>query len=314
MDSFRWIQMWLSLILLLHITVAVQTKPFAVTPGVQVNLPCKNVTDTKDKCKSTTWTYTHSDKSITLFKKGKIHKDARVKSDRLTLEPDCSLVIKTVTAEDDGRYSCRHFRSGERHGEDTDYDLTVVTGEATKPIRAKATTTPTSKSTRSTAAAAESTPSETTTAASTITDLKQAWWWFVIVAAGVAALIITVVALVRWRRTEGNKTQMEENTADPEDGVHSEDQADPEDGVHYTSVSFTRKTDSEDQADPEDGVHYTSVSFTRKTDSEDQILGKDEDEDDDEAVTYTTVRTSSCSAGASADPSDLYATIIKLKK
>lgn len=60
---------------------------------------------------------------------GKIHKDARVKSDRLTLEPDCSLVIKTVTAEDDGRYSCRHFRSGERHGEDTDYDLTVVTGE-----------------------------------------------------------------------------------------------------------------------------------------------------------------------------------------
>ena len=43
-----------------------------------------------------------------------------------------------------------------------------------------------------------------------------------------------------------------------------------------------------------------------------QILGKDED--DDEAVTYTTVRTSSCSAGASADPSDLYATIIKLKK
>ncbi|XP_036942417.1 uncharacterized protein LOC119012566 [Acanthopagrus latus] len=287
MDSFRWIQMFLSLILLLHVTGTVQTKPFAVTPGVQVNLPCENVTDTEDRCKRTTWIYTHSGKSVTLFEEGKIHKDASVKSDRLTLDPDCSLVIKTVTAEDDGRYSCRHFKSGEGHGEDTHYDLTVVTGEATRTTRAKPATTPTSKSTRSTAAAAESTPSETTTAASAISDRKQAWWWFVIVAVGVAALMITVVALVRWSRTEGNKTQMEENTADPEDGVH-----------------------------------YASVSFTRKTDSEDQILGKDDDddendeddEDDDEAVTHTTVKTSSCSAGASADPSNLYATISKPKK
>lgn len=53
-----------------------------------------------------------------------------------------------------------------------------------------------------------------------------------------------------------------------------------------------------------------------------QILGKDDDddendeddEDDDEAVTHTTVKTSSCSAGASADPSNLYATISKPKK
>ncbi|KAM8726261.1 uncharacterized protein AB9X84_002768 isoform 2-T2 [Acanthopagrus schlegelii] len=134
MDSFRWIQMFLSLILLLHVTGTVQTKPFAVTPGVQVNLPCEKVTDTEDKCKRTTWIYTHSGTSITLFEEGKIHKDASVKSDRLTLDPDCSLVIKTVTAEDDGRYSCRHFKSGEGHGEDTHYDLTVVTAATRQSV------------------------------------------------------------------------------------------------------------------------------------------------------------------------------------
>ncbi|XP_073349065.1 uncharacterized protein [Pagrus major] len=144
--------------------------------------------------------------------------------------------------------------TGKKPGEETTTTTTTTTDDAstqgttTKPATAKPTTTPTT------------------------------WWWFVIVAVGVAVLIITVVALMRWRRTEGNKTQMEENTADPEDGLH-----------------------------------YASVSYTRKTNSRARILGKDEDDDDDDddAVTYTTLKTSSCSAGASADPSNLYATINK---
>ncbi len=45
-----------------------------------------------------------------------------------------------------------------------------------------------------------------------------------------------------------------------------------------------------------------------------QVRGKDDDDGEDEAVTYSTVKASSSSAGASADPSGLYATINKPNK
>ncbi|XP_036943200.1 uncharacterized protein LOC119013007 [Acanthopagrus latus] len=57
------------------------------------------------------------------------------------------------------------------------------------------------------------------------------WWLYVVAAAGSAALLITVVALIRRKRNKGNKSQREENMADPED-------------VSYASISFTKKTNS----------------------------------------------------------------------
>ncbi|KAL7388471.1 hypothetical protein ABVT39_014603 [Epinephelus coioides] len=42
-------------------------------------------------------------------------------------------------------------------------------------------------------------------------------------------------------------------------------------------------------ADPEDGVSYASVSYTKKTNSKAQVRSKY----DDDAVTYTTVKASS---------------------
>ncbi|XP_026173886.1 uncharacterized protein LOC113136927 isoform X10 [Mastacembelus armatus] len=97
-------------------------------------------------------------------------------------------------------------------------------------------------------------------------------WWLIIAPVALAALSVSVVALIRWKKTKGNKTQMDEN-----------------------------------MADPEDGVSYASISFTRKTKSKARVQADDDDEGD--AVTYSTVKGSSSSAGASTDPSSLYATI-----
>ncbi|TDH00737.1 hypothetical protein EPR50_G00191520 [Perca flavescens] len=67
---------------------------------------------------------------------------------------------------------------------------------------------------------------------------------------------------------------------------------------------------SQDMADPEGGVFYASVSHTKKSSSRAQARGKDADADDD-AVTYSTVKAPPPPAAASADVSDLYATINK---
>ncbi|XP_051265474.1 uncharacterized protein LOC127368577 isoform X3 [Dicentrarchus labrax] len=115
---------------------------------------------------------------------------------------------------------------------------------------------------------------------------SQDWWWYVLVAVGLAALLIIVVAAVSWKY-KANKTQMDDNialTSDP-------------------AVTQTAPKTSQAAADPEDGVSYASISFTKKTNSKARVLGGDE------AVTYSTVRAPSSSAGASADPNSLYATI-----
>ncbi|XP_039638025.1 uncharacterized protein LOC120546852 [Perca fluviatilis] len=104
------------------------------------------------------------------------------------------------------------------------------------------------------------------------------WWWLIVVSVAVAALIIITVAVLRWRRAKGNKTQ----------------------------------TEVENMADPEDGVSYASISYTKKTNRRAQARGGDDDEDD--AVTYSTVKAPSSSAAASADLSNLYATVNKPNK
>ncbi|XP_049445782.1 uncharacterized protein LOC125896878 [Epinephelus fuscoguttatus] len=110
-------------------------------------------------------------------------------------------------------------------------------------------------------------------------------WVYIIVAVALVALLILIVAIIVWRRTKGNKTQMSDTiglTSNP-------------------AVTQAAPEPSQDTADPEDGVSYASVSYTKKTNSKAQVRSKYDDDDD--AVTYTTVKASS------ADPNSLYATI-----
>ncbi|XP_067428552.1 uncharacterized protein [Thunnus thynnus] len=113
MDEFRWIQMFLFLILELQITVTEQFSSIIVRDGDDVTLPCESVTANQDKCDNTDWIYSRTGYSVDLVKRGQIHENTKVKSDRLSVTANCSLVIKKITQEDVGPYHCQQHISGQ---------------------------------------------------------------------------------------------------------------------------------------------------------------------------------------------------------
>ncbi|XP_056261034.1 uncharacterized protein LOC130187429 isoform X1 [Seriola aureovittata] len=107
------------------------------------------------------------------------------------------------------------------------------------------------------------------------------WLVFITVAAGLVMLLIIVVLVIKWKRTEGNRTQRD----------------------HSAGLSLNQET-RQDTADPEDGVSYSSVIAIRMTNSKAQVRRNDDDDDDDDEgdpVIYSNVKTSS-----SSDPSSMY--------
>ncbi|XP_039638045.1 uncharacterized protein LOC120546870 isoform X2 [Perca fluviatilis] len=205
MEEFKWIKMSLFLIPLLHFTAAGNHfLSFTVRAGDDVTLPCEYVIDGQRTCNSTTWLFSRSGNTVTLFELGQIKEEARVKSDRLSLRENCSLVIKKVTEEDAGPYTCRQFRSGQHQGPDTMVVLSVTMTEQ------KNTEEIPGGDTKPTTTATTATPESTLTTESSI---KSGWWWWTIaVFVAVAALLIITVAVIRWKRAKGNKTLTYENT------------------------------------------------------------------------------------------------------
>ncbi|XP_044185585.1 uncharacterized protein LOC122965521 isoform X2 [Thunnus albacares] len=112
MAEFRWIKMFSFLILELQITaVTGQFPSVIVRDGDDVTLPCENVTANQDKCDKSNWFYSSTGYSVDLVKCGQIHENTKVKSDRLSVTANCSLVIKKITPEDVGRYFCQQHIS-----------------------------------------------------------------------------------------------------------------------------------------------------------------------------------------------------------
>ncbi|XP_063757821.1 uncharacterized protein LOC134876687 isoform X2 [Eleginops maclovinus] len=131
MDENKRIQMSLFLILLLQLT-AVTGLPYlfrTVRDGDEVTLPCANVMDHQDKCDGTDWLFTEPGRTavVKLVDRGQIGKQAKAKSHRLSAAENCSLIIKKVTVEDPGQYSCRQVRLGGQQSEDAVVFLSVVT-------------------------------------------------------------------------------------------------------------------------------------------------------------------------------------------
>ncbi|XP_062293647.1 uncharacterized protein LOC133997927 isoform X1 [Scomber scombrus] len=145
MGELRWIKMSLFLILLLQFrAVTGQDSSITVRDEDDVTLSCKNTIKGQDTCDSTTWIYSTSENSpvVELIKLGQIGEKAKTKSDRLSVTADCSLVIKKVTVEDAGRYTCRQYdRSGQQQGPDARVHLSVVSIDEKKDADDKVTLT-----------------------------------------------------------------------------------------------------------------------------------------------------------------------------
>ena len=107
-----------------------QYSPYiTVRDGDEANLSCKNVTNGQEKCDRTTWLFNHSTNTaaVELIERGQIGKNAKAKSDSVTA--NCSLVIKNVTVEDAGLYTCKQFGKTRQQGRDSLVDLSVVSSE-----------------------------------------------------------------------------------------------------------------------------------------------------------------------------------------
>ncbi|XP_047429003.1 junctional adhesion molecule-like isoform X2 [Mugil cephalus] len=212
------------------IKTPIQVSTTTVRVGDDVTLPCDKIKDLNDECNSTTWLFSDTGSTSTLFEYGKIHEDVGSKSNRLNVTTNCSLVIKKVTDEDDGRYICRQFISGRRRGADFQVVLSVINREeatsaaATTPTLITLLTTATTRKTTDRPSATATTTTvetqKTTTAKSTTDETSTTavfWTRFVFVSVGLAALTLTVVLVNMSTTTKGYKGHSGENVRNNED-------------------------------------------------------------------------------------------------
>ncbi|XP_065820238.1 uncharacterized protein [Labrus bergylta] len=287
MNELKWIQTSLLLTALLQFAAAFLVKRVTFRVGEDATLSCQTVIQGQRKCEYTTWFLDlGNNAAVELVVYGQVRRNSRGKSDRLRVTEDCSLVIKKITEEDAGRYECLQFIPVRRTDDVTRVLLSVTKSEDAKPepttrppiTRPPPTTTTRPPSTRPPPITTIRPPPPTTTKPPTTTAATTDWrWWLIFVPVVVfIVLLVVVVKVIRWK---GNRTQM-----------------------------------GDDVADPEGGVSYASIRYNKKGKREPRVCAKDDA--DDGSVTYASVKASSYStaAGASADPSILYATINKEKK
>ncbi|XP_041831540.1 uncharacterized protein LOC121633507 isoform X2 [Melanotaenia boesemani] len=286
----------LSLLLtwMLPFTETQQFSDTTATVGDDVTLTCEGFREFNDQCFSTTWLYSVSGKTVTLYEHGKIHSEAGSKSDRLNVTEKCFLVIKKVTVEDEGLYTCRQFESSESSFTDSSVQLSV-TNISEKNTKSKTTSSKiTSFSTTPTTTKRPTTPTTTPqtsvapTTAKTEPDADFLLASLISAAVASAALLITTVMIIRWRKTKGNKTRMK-------------------DTIELSFISAGTRSGpetSQDMADPSDGVHvYASINDTNLRDAGAQVRSKDSEE---HGAIYSLA---GVPAAASTDPHNLYSTI-----
>ncbi|XP_028461155.1 uncharacterized protein LOC114573273 isoform X2 [Perca flavescens] len=332
MVEFRWIKMFLYLMLVLQCTAATEKLPLSITvrAGDNVTLPCENVIKDQRECHSITWSFNRLPGKVAadVFVGGQIVKNSKANSDRLTVAENCSLVIKNVTEEDVGRYHCIQPNKLPNHvdmsvvtmteqkdnnnvmlncsvstyewcghslkwlyqGRDVDKDnnnlktsqfncWTSVTFMTSHYIYTsegnykllKCNVTEAHTGKVITLGLQSSGENKTAPRSKDSTTKSQGWWWLYIIVPVGLAALFITVVALIRRRRNKGNKSHEE----------------------------------ENVADPEGGVSYASVSFTKKTNSRDQV------QDGEDAVTYSTVKAPSSSAGSSADPRYLYATVNK---
>ncbi|XP_025998821.1 uncharacterized protein LOC113006837 [Astatotilapia calliptera] len=119
MDEFRWIQMFLCL--MIQIAVSVNETSIFMKVGDDVTLLCLNVINEQNNCDGTTWIFTSTNKprTVELITLGQIGEEAKTQSDRLSVTVNCSLLIKKLTVEDVGLYYCQQYKVKETPSQHT---------------------------------------------------------------------------------------------------------------------------------------------------------------------------------------------------
>ncbi|KAM9356208.1 uncharacterized protein KZ484_014215 isoform 2-T2 [Pholidichthys leucotaenia] len=241
MDHFSWTET-LFLVLMCQLTVSAAGPHLSITVviGHDVTLSCGNVIGGQHNCGGTIWMYRNKEREEELVDNGEIEDNSI--SDRLSVTENCSLVIKQVTDDDVGRYTCRQKKSEQEQSSGFNVDLSII--EMTENRYDD------NVIFHCQMYSIESCQPEVEWV---YEDSKQAdkGWLYGIISVGLA-VILSIMMIIIWKKTKGTKSQMEQNTDDPEDGVS------------YASISYTRMTKSKakvhNDGDEGDNVTYSSVN------------------------------------------------------
>ncbi|XP_020555732.1 uncharacterized protein LOC105357688 isoform X2 [Oryzias latipes] len=300
-----------------------------VRVGDEVTLKCENANYFNDGCSRITWLYSNSGQTFSLFELGKIHKDVVSKSDRLSLTEKCSLVIKKITDEDAGSYTCRQFSTSGQQETDFQVGLNVIKTEST-------TTTETVLSTSKPSTATDhlsktglvtclgcplSSPTSSRDRLQQHVTPKENY------------VRSTRKTLKPTSKPSSASTSAAESTTTTESVLSTSKPSTATDHLSNTAPDMTavitaavivaacllvvvvllgwrrikvRKTQIEEnmlQTPPEDVGSYASIRFSRNTNNRRQVVDKD---DEGDAVTYSTVKVSSSSAHVHTDPISLH--------
>ncbi|KAM9703198.1 uncharacterized protein ACNS7B_001976 [Menidia menidia] len=280
----------------------VKSSNMDVTAGQEVTLICEGYSTLYGDCSSMIWLYSQNRKpAVTLYEHGRIHNDAKTKSDRLSVTASCSLVIKEVKLEDAGLYHCRQFDKSGTPISDYAVQLSVSEGVETPKTttkhqktttKAKKTTKETKKQPKSTITTQVTTKTTKPTAAGKTTTSTTKPSTFptdfpllpVLAGVAAAALLITVVLIIVCKKTKGKRTKME----DKNDII-----------LNLTEVQ-SGPDGGQDTADPADAVPYASIDYNKMAANRAGMKRREED-----SVTYSTVK------APPADPCELYSTVQK---
>ncbi|KAM9356126.1 tyrosine-protein kinase-like otk [Pholidichthys leucotaenia] len=116
-------------VLQFHAGICEEQKYYRV--GEDVTLPCENVPPQETSCIHYSFLYNRSPPNTMLEVDKGIVSRGSARADRLSLDSRCSLIIRNITAEDAGHYTCR---IGDRVNEDKTVSLNVLTIFSSLPV------------------------------------------------------------------------------------------------------------------------------------------------------------------------------------
>ncbi|XP_059897154.1 uncharacterized protein LOC132449501 isoform X8 [Gadus macrocephalus] len=182
--------------------------------GDSISLSCDGA---PSNCSSIIWLFSYKNgRAEALFEKAKLSEGNK---ERLHVTKECSLEVKTLREEDEGRYTCRSFPSAREEFDHATHQLELMTSTnrpTTTKVKANTACTSTSKPTTTPVKGAASSspaarPSTSTPTTHTLNAPTAGVLLRVLVLLGFSVLtLVVLLRLIGWWRTRGNRAATEE--------------------------------------------------------------------------------------------------------